>query len=266
MCKSTGHPVVTCPEAGSAPAGKGREVAPWIRNLVRNRKSQGRGDEVGRGKVLGESAASGGAGHKTSYGHEETEWWKTRTAQEKRRWKRRKYSGRDAMSHREVNARKHIRDRIPLIAAHIGASGLLEEWGLRKATVCGRCGGHAAIAPGGLRARFGKRTCRAWVSRNLPEVGLPLLKDAVIAQLTRCWAYGLATNQAAFAAGTSYDASTHAFRRFNLAATLEAWGPQRGLILEGAVELDEASARTHRVGRRAHFKSPNGRRVRRRRS
>ena len=80
VCKSTGHPVVTCPEAGSDPAGRGRAVAPWIRNLVRNRKSQGRGDEVGRGKVLGESAASGGAGQKTSYGHEETEWSKTRTA------------------------------------------------------------------------------------------------------------------------------------------------------------------------------------------
>ena len=94
---------------------------------MRNRANQGRGDEVGRGQVLGEGAASGGAGEKTSYGHEGTEWWKTRTALGKRRRKRRKDFGRDAIRHREVHAKKPISQRIPLLATHVGSGGLLER-------------------------------------------------------------------------------------------------------------------------------------------
>ena len=258
VCKSEGHSVVDCPKAGSDPAGKRWGVAPWIRNLVRNRASQGRGDEVGRGQVLGEGAASGGAGEKTSYGHEGTEWWKTCTALEKRRWKRRKYSGRDAIRHREVHARKPISQRIQLLSTHVGSGGLLEKWGLRRAATCGRCGGRAATAPGGLRARCGKRTCRAWVSRDVPEVRLPKLKDDAIAALIWCWAYGLTTDLAACAVGVSYSAATHAFQRFSLAAALEAWEAQKGLILGGTVELDETSARTQRVGSSTRVTSSDG--------
>ena len=79
-------------------------------------------------------------------------------------------------------------------------------------------------------------------------MGLPRLPGIAIAGLIWCWAYGLATDQAARAVGTSYSAAAHAFQRFSLAAASEAWEAQKGLVLGGTAEMDETSARTHRLG------------------
>ena len=226
--------------------------------MARIRRSQGRGDEVGRGKVLGADATSGGAGEKTLRGHEETEWRKTRAASDKRQWKRREHSGKDAILHREVMAREPISQRAPLRATRIVASGVFAEWGLRRAPICHRCGGYAAIAPGGFRAICGKRTCRAWAPRGVLEVGIPRLPDIAIAGLIWRWAYGLTTDQAACAVGPSYSAATHAFQRSSSAAALAAWEAQEGLVLGGTAEMGETFARTHRLGVSGAATSPDG--------
>ena len=100
--------------------------------------------------------------------------------------------------------------------------------------------------------------CRAWVTRNVPEVGLPRLPGVALTGLIWRWAYGLTTDQAACAVGTSYSVATHAFQRVSLAAALEAWEAQKGLILGGTVELDETSARTQRVGSSTRVTSSDG--------